>query len=263
MQRLPYVLAAVLCLTAGGASADNQGKALALFEKSDKAYKAGKFEDAVKLLNDAYKLHPEPILLYNLGRAQEGMGDIPGAIASYERYLKDAKRIQDRGAIERRVATLKALEEQKDTEAQRLAEEEARRKQAEADKAVAEAERAEAERLRAQQQARENARSPLETYGPWLTIGSGAVAVATGLWFGARASTTHDDAIAAPIQRDALALQESAERSATIANVLFVAGGITLAGGIVWKLWQWKTSDDGGTAQVIVAPNTVSFGGTW
>jgi tetratricopeptide (TPR) repeat protein len=79
-----------------------------LAEDSEKAYKAGHFEDAADLLRRAHELYPEPILLYNLGRALEGMGDAKNAVAAYERYLKDAKQIDDRGAIERRVATLKA-----------------------------------------------------------------------------------------------------------------------------------------------------------
>jgi tetratricopeptide (TPR) repeat protein len=252
MRRLPFVLTFALTLTGGVASADDKDKALALFEKSDKAYKAGKFEDAVKLLEEAYTLFPEPILLYNLGRAQEGLGDIPGAVASYERYLKDGKQITDRGAIERRVATLKAQLEQKDAEAKRLADEEARRKQAEDDKR-----RADEERLRAEEQRREAAVSPVATLGPWITIGAGTLLVGTGFLFGARASSTHDDAVAAPVQRDALELQDSAERSATIANVLFIAGGVTLAAGIGWKIYQWKS------ARVAVAPGAVAIGGAW
>jgi len=262
MTRLPYVLALVLTgVMAVGASqahadAKDKDKALALFEKSDKAYKAGNFEEAVKLLQEAYGLYPEPILLYNLGRAQEGIGDAPGAIESYERYLKEGKDIKDRGAIERKVATLKAQLAQQDTEAKRLAEEEAKRKQAEEERR-----RAEEERLRAEKQRQEEARSPVDKYGPWITISAGTALLATGFIFGARASSTHDDAVAAPVQRDALELQDSAERSATVANVLFVVGGLTLAGGVGWKIYQWKTGD--GSAQVTVAPNAVAVGGSW
>jgi tetratricopeptide (TPR) repeat protein len=260
MPRLPYVFAlavALAGLTGSVAHADDKSKALALFEKSDKAYKAGKFEDAVKLLEQAYALYPEPILLYNLGRAQEGIGDVPGAIASYEKYLKDATQITDRGAIERRIETLKAQEAQKDSEAKRLADEEARRKQAERDRQLAEE-----ARLRAQAEAKANERSPLATYGPWITIGTGTALLATGFVFGARASSTHDDAVASPVQRDAVELQHSAERSATIANVLFVVGGATLAGGIGWKIYQWRTDSTDGP-QVTLAPSGVLVGGRW
>jgi tetratricopeptide (TPR) repeat protein len=257
MRRLSLVLALALASTAGIAHADDKGKALALFEKSDKAYKAGKFEDAVKLLQDAYRLYPEPILLYNLGRAQEGLGDVEGAIASYERYLADAKQISDRGAIQRRVDTLKAQRAQKQAEAQRLAEEEARRKQAETER-----QRAEAERQRAEDERRRSERSPVDAYGPWITMGAGTVFIATGFVFGARASSTHDDAVASPVQRDAVELQHSAERSATIANVMFVVGGVGLAAGVGWKIYQWRTGARA-QAQITVAPNAVAIGGTW
>src|ERR1051326_6287657 len=81
--------------------------ALKLFAEADKAYKRGEFEHAAQLLREAYELFPEPILLYNLARALEGMGDIEGAVLNYERYLAAATTVEDRGAMERRVTTLK------------------------------------------------------------------------------------------------------------------------------------------------------------
>jgi tetratricopeptide (TPR) repeat protein len=251
-------LALALALSATVAHADaKKDKALALFEKSDKAYKDGNFEQAVKLLEEAYGLYPEPLLLYNLGRAQEGLGDLPGAVASYERYLADGKQIQDRGAIERRLETLKAQLASRDEEQKRLAEEEAKRKQAEEDR-----KRAEAERLRLEEAARANQRSPLEAWGPWITIGTGGALLATGFYFGARSSSTHDDAVASPVQRDALELQQSAEHSATIANVMFVIGGVAIAGGIGWKIYQWRTGTET-TAVVRATPTGAAIEGIW
>jgi tetratricopeptide (TPR) repeat protein len=271
MPRLAHVFTLVLAVAsasfahAGGKQ--QRDKALALFEKSDRAYKAGKFEDAAKLLREAYVLHPEPILLYNLGRAQEGLGDARGAIESYEQYLAQAKQIEDRGAIERRIETLKAQLAEEEAHAGQLAEEAQRRKQAE-EQAEAERERAErewqaaeVERLRAAHRARDDARSPFDRYGAWITIASGGALLGTATYFGIRAWSTHDDAVAAPIQRDALALQQSAVRSATIANVLFVIGGVVTAGGIGWKVYQWKTAST--SAQLQVSPAGVALGGTW
>lgn len=191
---------------------DKRDKALKLFEDSNTAYKAGKFEDAADLLRQAYELFPEPILLYNLGRAQEGLGDPKGAIDSYERYLAEAKQVDDRGAIERRIATLRAQIEQQEADAKRLRE--------------------------VPPPPPVDTRSDFEKYGPWATIGVGGVLVGTGIVFGIRSGAKHDDAVAAPGQRDASELQASAEHYATIANVLFVVGGIATAGGIGWKVWQ-------------------------
>jgi tetratricopeptide (TPR) repeat protein len=274
MPRLAHVFTVFLAIASASAAhaggKRERDKALALFEKSDRAYKAGKFEDAAKLLREAYALHPEPILLYNLGRAQEGLGDTRGAIDSYEQYLAQAKQIQDRGAIERRIETLKAQLAEEEARAGQLAEEEQRRKQAEAQRQKAEAEReraeaerqqAEAERLGAEQRARDDARSPVDRHGAWITIASGGALLVTATYFGIRASSTHDDAVAAPVQRDALALQQSAQRSATIANVLFVLGGITTAGGLGWKVYEWRSESS--SAQLQVSPAGVALGGTW
>jgi tetratricopeptide (TPR) repeat protein len=227
------------------AYADDREKALKLFEDSDKAYKAGKFEKAADLLREAYGLYPEPLLLYNLGRAQEGLGDMQGAVDSYEKYLADAKEIKDRGAIERRIETLKAQLAKQAADAQRRADEEERR-------------RREEEQRKLNPPPPIDDRSPLEKYGPWITMGSGGAMVLTGVFFGINASTTHDDAVATPIQRDSAELQRSAERSATVANVLFVVGGAAIAGGLVWKVYQWgnpRTS----SAQVVATPVSIAL----
>jgi tetratricopeptide (TPR) repeat protein len=244
MPRVLIVFAVLIGVWCTPAYADDRDKALKLFEDSDKAYKAGKFEKAADLLREAYGLYPEPLLLYNLGRAQEGLGDAQGALDSYEKYLADAKDIKDRGAIERRIATLKAQLAKQEADAKRRAEEEERRK------------REEEERRRNPPPPIDD-RGPLEKYGPWITMGSGGAVVLTGVFFGINASTTHDDAVATPIQRDAAELQRSAERQATIANVLFVVGGAAIAGGLAWKVYQWGQPSS--SAQIVATPSSVAL----
>lgn len=212
MLRVLCVLVIAFACTSTAHADDNRDKALKLFEDSNTAYKAGKFEDAADLLRQAYDLFPEPILLYNLGRAQEGLGDPKGAIESYERYLSEAKQVEDRGAIERRIATLRAQIAEQEANAKKLRE--------------------------VPPPPPVDTRSDFEKYGPWATMAAGGVLIGTGIVFGVRSGSKHDDAVAAPGQRDAADLQASAERYATVANVLFVVGGIAAAGGIGWKVWQ-------------------------
>jgi tetratricopeptide (TPR) repeat protein len=107
MLRFSWLLPLVFVGTTAHAQPDRRGQALQLFEQSDTAYKAGDFEHAADLLRKAYAAYPEPILLYNLGRALEGLGDAKDAIDAYESYLHVAKHVEDRGAIERRIETLK------------------------------------------------------------------------------------------------------------------------------------------------------------
>ncbi len=248
MLRVLFVFAVIVGAWSAPAHAEDREKALALFEDSDKANKAGNFERAAELLREAYSLYPEPLLLYNLGRAQEGLGDPAGAVQSYERYLEDAKDIKDRGAIERRIETLRAQLAKQEEDARRRAEEEERR-------------RREEEERRRNPPPPIDERTPLTKYGPWITMGAGGATVLTGVYFGLRASNRHDDALATPIQRDAAELQNSAERSATIANVLFVVGGAAVAGGIAWKLWQWSddASPQASAARDRAAPGSVAL----
>src|SRR5262245_65949903 len=67
-----------------GASAkgakDEKAEALELFNQSADLYRQGKFDEAARLLERAYEMHPEPVLLYNLGRAYEGLGENEKAI---------------------------------------------------------------------------------------------------------------------------------------------------------------------------------------
>ncbi|HVY46216.1 MAG TPA: hypothetical protein VHB21_10070, partial [Minicystis sp.] len=95
------------------ARAQHDPRAVELFRESAVRYREGRFREAAELLREAYAREPEPLLLYNLGRACEGMGDAACAIDAYKRYLRAAKAPPDRAAIEGRVATLERQVEEK------------------------------------------------------------------------------------------------------------------------------------------------------
>jgi tetratricopeptide (TPR) repeat protein len=190
-------------------SPSDREHALDLFAQSDVAYKQGRFEDAAGLLRQAYDLHPEPILLYNLARALEGLGDAAGAIASYRAYLDAAPTVDDRGAIERRIATLE------------------------------------------KQQAALSATPPVGPTSPpidtnvsdvqrgprilpWVITGVGIATFATGGLFGYLSGSRHDEAVAEPVQAEAVRLQDQARTFATTANVMFFAGAAITTGGAIW-----------------------------
>jgi tetratricopeptide (TPR) repeat protein len=229
----------------GDPSAKKQ--ALDLFAQSDKAYKAGEFERAAQLLRDAYTLFPEPILLYNLARALEGVGDFQGAIDQYQQYLASATDVGDRGAIERRIDTLR-------TQLADKAKREAAAQQADKDRqaALAAAEKAERDRRRSK-------RSIL----PWVTLGVGVVVVAGGAGMGVLANQKHDDAIGEPIQAEAAHLQDTAESYALGANIMFVAGGAIALGGVIWAIVdRRKHSGDAAPAtatstRLLVGPSSI------
>src|SRR4051812_11273972 len=81
-------------------------QALRLFEQSRVQYRDGHFQEAVKLLLEARSREPAPVLLYNLGRAYEGLGDRSRAIDAYSAFLTEEPSAPDRGAIEERIRTL-------------------------------------------------------------------------------------------------------------------------------------------------------------
>jgi tetratricopeptide (TPR) repeat protein len=274
------------------AQPDKRAQALQLADESERAYKAGQFEKSAELLRKAHATYPEPLLLYNLGRALEGMGDTKGAVEAYDQYLKDAKHIDDRPAIERRVATLKAqLDRAHDDEAKAQVEKERQerervekerlekeRQEHEAtDKEQADRlarEQAEKERLakqlqdqqHQQQQSQppppppplvENDRTALEQYGPWVTMGAGGALIGLGGLAGWRSGVNHDNAVLEKVQLYAAQDQSSAQTYATIANVMFVVGGAAVIGGGIWEYFEWRNGKRESVtgARLKVAPN--------
>jgi len=74
---------------AGQPSPEQAAKAAALKDQGNKAMDGLRFQQALALYAEAYGITQDPALLYNKGRALEGLGDFPEAIAALEEF--DAK----------------------------------------------------------------------------------------------------------------------------------------------------------------------------
>ncbi len=234
----------------------DRARALELFRDSDAHYKRGEFEKAAELLRDAYALHPEPILLYNLARALEGLGDFPGAIEQYERYLNADTQIADRGAIERRVATLRAQVERTRGPTPTHA----------GPPPPPMSDIRTPPPPRVSSPPRGDAASPRAGAGrlPWVIAGTGGAVVGVGAVFGYLSQARHDDAVAAPIQADAARLQDRAHTFATVANVAFAVGGVAAVAGVAWGLYARRHDGARPTvagARIDVGPTAVAA--TW
>jgi tetratricopeptide (TPR) repeat protein len=220
---------------------DDQQQALRLFEQGKQAYREGRFEDSVKLLEQAFALVPEPVLLYNLARAHEGTGNFPSAIEAYERYLKSEQEIPDRGAIEQKLTSLKRTV----AERERLAKER--------DEALQKKEAAPEPRL-------EPPPSQLTPW-PWLVASVGAGGLVSGGVLGSLALSKNDEAEVAPSQQQAFDLRSSAESFATASTALFVIGGVVLAGGVTWGIIELVSQDDAAPgdnkAELMLGPSSV------
>jgi tetratricopeptide (TPR) repeat protein len=238
-------------------------RALALFLESDADYKRGDFEHAAALLREAYSLHPEPILLYNLARALEGLGDFDGAIESYERYLNAATEIADRGAIERRIATLRAK-----VAAAKSAPPDARSTDSHTTSPVSD--------TRTTSPARGGSgaigRDPKfeqrddEVHGkpqrlPWLIAGGGGVVLGGGALLGYLSQQRHDAAVREPVQAEAQKLQDQAETFATTSNIAFAVGGLAVIGGVTWAFFARPHGHDRSAPTISITPGSINA--TW
>jgi len=106
--------------------------------------------------------------------------------------------------------------------------------------------------------------NPVRTVG-WVVGGVGLAAVAAGAVFGLRANGLHDDARqnghcseAEGCDETGLDLVGQAKDAASVANVLFVSGGVLVAAGVTLYLVGAPT--DTSTASVRLAPSMTSKG---
>lgn len=209
----------------------NHDRAVRLVVQSQEHYEAGRFREAIQLLEEAYTLEQSPTILYNLARAYEGVGESEQALDAYENYIDKEPKASDRGAVEKRIETLKQqIAERKKLAAERDAE---AKRAAEAQKAT--------EREKAKQK-----NAPVErrkpSLVPWIVAGVGVAVVGGGVFLGIRSRARHDEAVDERTAQESKSLNDSAKSMATAANVCFVAGGILTAAGVTWAVIDGSAS---------------------
>jgi tetratricopeptide (TPR) repeat protein len=178
----------------------------AKFERAEALYAEGRYEETIALLRELLRDYPDPILLYNLGRAYEGADRVAEAIDAYERYVDAAPDAPDRDAVERRIDRLRArLRPQQPPPPEPTPVTEAPRE------AV-----------------------PRPIVAPWVLAGIGGAGLVAGATLGGLARARRDAAVEAMAQADAAAHLARAERLATAANVAFGVGGALAIAGVTW-----------------------------
>jgi tetratricopeptide (TPR) repeat protein len=184
--------------------------ALELFSDGKTAYKQGDLQTAIKDLEAAYELEPAPVLLYNLARAYEGLGELEKAVSAYERFLAAQPNAEDRGAIETRVATLKRqIEEREQRQASAAAE-------PPPPSVVA-------------------PRSP--SIAPIFVLATGGTGLLLGGIFGGLALSENQTQNAPTTSlKDAETAHERAGAFAIASDIGFVAGGALVAAGAIWLI---------------------------
>ena len=221
-------------------------RALQLFQESADRYREGRFDEAAELLREARRLHPEPVLAYNLARALEGAGDLEGAVAAYREYLAEAPDAADAPAtrarlagLERHLAEIRAVEDER------------------------------ARLRREQEQARREVPPPTPSRGPeaapWILTGIGAGGLLAGAILGGVAVARNGDAQRAPTHAAAVAAANDASGLATAANVTLIAGGVAALVGVFWGTVDLVTlpASSGASATLQVGPGTIAVAGSF
>lgn len=92
---LTPALCVVLCLCPVWAQAQEQDgdararAAASLYELASKDFAEGRFQEALDKLQEVYKLDPNPVILYNIGRSYEELGDLASAAQFFQQAVSD------------------------------------------------------------------------------------------------------------------------------------------------------------------------------
>jgi tetratricopeptide (TPR) repeat protein len=223
----------------------SRDRGVRLFREAAEHYRAGRFRVAVELLRESYELHPEPLVLFNLGRSLEGLGELEAAVDAYRRFLEAAPDATDRGAVEARIATL-----------QRLVDE--RRALDEAAASAADA------RQQPDEQSEAPALADEIDAGSIVLAGVGLAGLIVGSILAGAAVTTHNQWVDAPSHASALESLAAANDLASAANVaLAIGGALALAGG-VWLAVDAAESGEGApSASVRLGPSHAALHLSW
>ncbi len=91
---------------------DAKAQAEALYTEGVELFQKRQFEEAAGKFQQAYNIDPSPILLYNLARAAEELGDANTAVGHYRAYLARFPEAEDEEEVERRIRTLEKIIEE-------------------------------------------------------------------------------------------------------------------------------------------------------
>ena len=204
------------------AAQDDGTRARVLFELSADAYQEGRFEAAAGMLEEAYRLDPAPILLYNLARARESNGEDERAADAYRTYLELEPEADNRAQIEARIRALAPPPQEVVVQSE----------------PVVEAPLPEED-------------SGRPTWAPWLVAGLGAGVAGAGVIVGVMANSRASDAEGAVNHEAGSLLAVEADGLATTSTVLLVAGGAVALAGVIWGVIWAATGevDDHAEAQ--------------
>ena len=102
----------VTLLFAGSAFGDPAERAAKRhFDRGQKLFNLGKFDEALDEYQQAYDAKPIPDILFNIGQCHRNLNNYDAAIFSFKKYLKLAPDAENRDQVEEYIADLEAEQE--------------------------------------------------------------------------------------------------------------------------------------------------------
>lgn len=97
---------------AQSADAAAESPAKAAYRAGVDHFKQHRYADAIREFNKAYRLDPNPVLVFNMARAFEELQQYESAIEYYRKYLEMSPKAPDRATVEDSIRTLEILQKQ-------------------------------------------------------------------------------------------------------------------------------------------------------
>src|SRR2546423_15134879 len=100
--------AALVCLLAQAAYADNKDAAKQAYTEGKRQYDLGEYDAALAAFKKAYLNYEEPVFLFNIAQCYRALGDRPAAVRTHPAVLPNWPKAPNREQVERIVAQLEA-----------------------------------------------------------------------------------------------------------------------------------------------------------
>jgi tetratricopeptide (TPR) repeat protein len=84
------------------------------YERGEKLFALGKFDEALEEYQTAFDAKPLPGFLYNIGQCYRNLGDYDQAIFSFKKYLKLEPEAQNKESVDRLIEELEEKKQQGD-----------------------------------------------------------------------------------------------------------------------------------------------------
>ncbi len=253
----------------GSLASAQDNRARDAFREATVAYDTGRFEDALRLFQEAYDLSDRTTLLYNIGLVSERLQRDEEAVAAYEEFVRAMPNAPQRENVEGRIQVLRTA----------IAEREANAARIEAERAAALAqfeEEAEREQRQAAEQARAEALEETRLVyvppgpGPYYLMAIGAaVTVAGGVFLalGARSIANVENAEMGASWNEVSLDHDRGPRFALTGWVLGGVGIGTVLTGLIWHFAGGKNvraSDlESASVSIGVGVGSLSLQGTF